>query len=446
MSKHIVRFFLFTLFISNCYAETKLELTQGIYGAAPIVISVAGSKTVALNNVSSKISNDIKDLLSLSGEFKVKVGPSTLPSLDLLASYQKEGVSYVAFTKVEEGIGSGGFDVSLLCYDLLNDQNLDFAQPKKILRYHFTEENINLFSRVLADDIYSAINGYPGVFTTNIAYVLVQKKHGMTPIYSLKVANFDGSNQRDILQSYTPIMSPSWSHDGKKIAYVSFENNSSSIYIQDIESGLRDKISDLDGVNGAPNWSHDDSSIAVVLSDNEFTKIYKINLSDKSKELLTDGASLDTEPKWSSDDKYLFFTSNRAGKPNIYSYDFSANTPTRVTFKGDYNASPDVSADNKFIVYLHRNGGLFSIATQNLESGTVRVVSRDESGESPSFAPNSKIIAFSSRYGARGVLSLVSLDGLIKWRLPVANGDIQDPAWSHLTGYRDSFIVEEYNV
>jgi len=183
-----------------------------------------------------------------------------------------------------------------------------------------------------------------------------------------------------------------------------------------------------------------------VLSDGGYTKIHLYTLADNQMEPLTSGYSIDTEPTWSAVDNRLFFTSNRGGKPQIYSHNFSDNTVERVTFKGVYNASPTVSPDGKYIVYLHKESGLFSLAAQNLEKGTINIISHEGYEESPDMAPNGRLVVFASKYGARGVLEFVSLDGALHWRLPAIHGSVQEPAWSPLLPYRTAYLVDETHI
>jgi len=427
---------------SPTYAALNLELTQGLYGSLPVIFSVGGDKTEADAQVADTISKQVRRDLSLSGEFSVTEGSSIIPTMDKLASIQKNGQVYVGFLQLAKD-PDDKYSASLVFFDLMSDKNIDFTRPKGITRYTFPVSDIERFAHVVADDFYRYMTATPGLFSTKLAYVVHKKRPGMSPIYHLEIANYDGKHAQTIVESYEPIMSPSWSHDGKWLAYVSFESKKSAVYIQELSSGIRKKISDINGVNAAPSWSLDDSQLAIVLSDAGYTKIHLFTIADSHIQPLTRGYSIDTEPTWSAKDNRLFFTSNRGGKPQIYSHNFSDNSVERVTFKGGYNASPTVSPDGKYIVYLHRDGGLFSLAAQNLEKGTMKVVSHEGYEESPDMAPNGKLVVFASRYGARGVLEFVSLDGVIHWRLPAINGSVQEPAWSPLLSHRDEFLVDE---
>jgi TolB protein len=433
-------------FINVTYAALNLELTQGIYGSMPVMFSVGGDSSYEEHAVAEKLNKAIARDLSLSGEFKVSQGDPFIPSMDKISQIQKNGITYVGFLRIKSDDG-GSYTATLLFYDLMIDNNVDFTRPKVVTRYKFNEADSKDFAHVCADDLYKYITGDDGVFNTKLAYVVHKKRPGMGSIYSLEISSYDGSDSTSILESYEPIMSPSWSNDGSKLAYVSFEGKKSSVFVQNIATGHREKISDINGVNGSPSWSKDDLTLAVVLSDAGFTKVHAVDLETKNVSPLTDGYSIDTEPEWSSDGDSLYFTSNRGGKPQIYKYNVASKIADRVTFKGDYNASPVLSPDLKYLVFMHREGGLFSLASQDLHKGTMKIISRNGSEESPDISPNGRIVVYASKYGSRGVLGFVSLDGNIHWRLPAVNGSVQEPSWSpFMHNKRESFLLDETKI
>jgi len=282
----------------------------------------------------------------------------------------------------------------------------------------------------VADLIYERLTGIRGAFSTRIAYVSVD---GGAPNqrYQLLLADSDGENLRTILESPQPIMSPSWSADGEWLAYVSFENHASAVYVQRVRTGERRMVSARAGINGAPAFSPDGRKLALTLSGTSGNPdIYVLDLATQGLTRITEDSAIDTEAAWSADGRFLFFTSDRAGGPQVYRVAAqSGEQAKRLTFGVPYAARPRVSADGSQLAMMMRDGSGYHIAVQDLNSGQLRVLTRGTQDESPSFAPNGAQIMYASRERGQGVLAAVSSDGQVSQRLKSDRGEVREPAW-----------------
>lgn len=282
-----------------------------------------------------------------------------------------------------------------------------------------------------ADMIYKELTGIDGVFRTKVAYVTA-KREGEGRLYSLIVSDQDGFNEHTIMESADPIMSPAWSPDSRQLAYVSFEGNQSSIFVQTLRTGNRFKVSSKPGINGAPSFSPDGRKLVVTLGGAEGNlDIYVLDINSRRTTRLTTHRAIDTEGTWSPDGRYIYFTSDRSGGPQIYRVRANGGTPERVTFEGSYNARPRLSPDGARLAMVHNDRGNYRIAVMNLERKDLLVLSTGRQDESPSFAPNSDILIYATRQGRDGVLETVSADGLIRQKMASrAGGDVREPVWS----------------
>ena len=433
--RHLIIHFLTTLliFVPVSYGALDLQLTKGVAVAIPIAIMPFTGPSVLAPGYET-IPQVIKNDLQNSGQFQV-IGPSNVDQTG--ASLQQIDCTYWRKQKVNAllvgAINPLGMRWYRVAFTLLNV----FDSDNRLLSESFNvnPKELRNLAHHISDLIYQKLTGVRGVFSTKIAYVLVQvSSKNAAPKYTLEVADADGFNSQPLLVSDMPIMSPRWSPNGNKIAYVSFEGHRAAIYLQDLFTGRRQRLSEAPGINGAPAFSSDGKQLALVLSKTGNPKIYILNLTDGHLREITNGWSIDTEPAWSPDGKSLLFTSNRDGTPQIYKYSFADGSISRVTYRGDYNARSSFMPDGKSIIMMHRENGLFGIALQDLTTGQVQILSESGTDESPSLAPNGKIAIYAMEYGRRGVLAQVSIDGQIKLRLPARNGNVQEPAWSPFLG------------
>jgi TolB protein len=410
------------------HAALNLELTQGVDRALPIaVVPFAGDNLET--NVSATVLADLK----FSGRFKPIATDNLSQQPHAMADvnygfWRGQGADYLV---VGSAIPMGGrYKVSFTLLDVVS------TGQHVLLQQDFTTgpEGLRRLAHHISDLVYQKITGVRGVFSTKIAYVSVKRWAKRPPEYRLEVADMDGFNPRSLLVSKAPIMSPSWSPDGKQLAYVSFENRRSGIYISDLATGTRRNITSFPGINGAPSFSPDGRQLAMVLSKEDKPKIYVKDLAVGLVRQVTDGWSIDTEPHWSIDGSAIIFTSDRGGNPQIYRQDLATRSAIRLTYNGDYNARASYTPDGNGLVMIHREEGQYYIAEQDLASGRIVLLSSTGYDQSPSIAPNGSMVIYATQAGGLPVLGISSTDGRVKIRLPARDGDVQEPAWSPFLG------------
>ncbi|HGY9626858.1 Tol-Pal system beta propeller repeat protein TolB [Pseudomonas juntendi] len=284
----------------------------------------------------------------------------------------------------------------------------------------------------IADQSFEKLTGIKGAFSTRMLYVTAERFSANNTRYTLQRSDYDGARAVTLLQSREPILSPRFAPDGKRIAYVSFEQKRPRIFVQHIDTGRREQVTNFEGLNGAPAWSPDGSRLAFVLSKDGNPDIYVMNMGSRQITRVTAGPGINTEPFWGKDGNTLYFTSDRGGKPQVYKTSIGGGGAERVTFVGNYNANPKLSADEKTLVMIHRQQGFtnFKVAAQDLERGSVKILSDTSLDESPTVAPNGTMLIYATRQQGRGVLMLVSLNGRVRLPLPTAQGEVREPSWS----------------
>ncbi|ENO79381.1 Tol-Pal system beta propeller repeat protein TolB [Thauera sp. 63] len=396
-------------------AQLSIEITGAGASRFPVIIPIFENEGQLPNSVTDVVRAD----LDRSGLFSlVDLGPLALPESAMpdLPAMRGRGADAVLTGSVIP-LGGGRYDVRFRLFDTQKQLELGaMAMPM------MASQN-RLIGHRIADFVYEKLTGQPGYFSTRIAYVI---KSG--PNFELQVADADGMNAATALRSREPIISPAWSPDGQRLAYVSFEQKKPIIYVHTLATGQRRVVANFKGSNSAPTWSPDGNQLAVVLTKDGQSQLYVLNADGSGVRRLASSSGIDTEPFWGNDSN-IYFTSDRGGSPQIYRISAGGGSAQRVTFDGSYNVTPRLSADGTLLAFITRNAGRFQVAVQDLATRQTTILTDSARDESPSFAPNGRMILYATESGGRGVLSAVSSDGRVKQRLTVQAADVREPAW-----------------
>lgn len=415
---------LLILFSTHCLAMLNLELTHGVNSTFPIAIVPFSNQPT--ENISATIKNDLHNSgrFNVLSENKMPDTPHTAASVNP-QNWRQASVDAVAVGEMTP-IDSSHYDVKFALVDVVKQQKTTLLQETF---NNIDKKDLRRLAHHISDLIYEALLGEKATFSSHIAYILTQHNSGSPTRYMLEISDADGYNPKPILASSQPIMSPAWSHSGKKIAYVSFENHEAQIYVADVSTGERHLVSGFSGINGAPTWSPNDQQLAVVLSKSGSPKIYTLDLATHALHQITEGNSIDTEPNFSPNGHIILFTSDRGGGPQLYKVDINTHKVERITYDGKYNARGSFSPDGKSIVMIHADGKGYNIAIQDQATGTLQLLTKSGNDASPTFSPNGNMVLYETRSGGKRILGLVSSDGRIKLTLPAREGEVQDPAW-----------------
>lgn len=437
MNKSVVRFARLTCALACVFAgslastlaqaQLVVEITRGQENAVPIAVVPYGweSSGAAPFDVSAVVAAD----LQRSGRFaplntKDMIDRPTTGEQIRFQDWRYLKSDFITVGKMTPD-GADRYAVQFELYNVLTGQRLAGQ------RLTSTTASLRALAHRISDIIFEQLTGIPGAFSTRIAFI---KAEGTPPQqrYKLIVSDYDGENQQVIANSTEPLMSPSWSPDGQSLAYVSFESKASAIYVQTLRSGERRKVSARAGINGAPAWSPDGKTLALTLSRKDGdVDLYTLNLASQMLTRMTFDPGIDTEPTWSLDGRKIYFNSDRSGSPQIYEIDVSEpNRATRLTFEGSYNARPRLSPDGKKLAVVFLDRGNYRIATVDIASKAVQVLSQGRQDESPSFAPNGATLIYATQDRGRGVLATVSVDGRVQQRLAASSGDVREPVWA----------------
>ncbi len=410
----------------NSWALLEIPVPEGQEGALPIAVvpfAWTGATRVPPERLAAVISADLgrSGLFAPLPEQDLPGRPSQASDVNF-ADWRRLGTSNLVIGALK-ALPGGVYSIEFRLFDVFKGTQVTGYQLRA------GESELRVRAHQISDIIYEALLGERGAFNTRIAYI-TETGRGKKRTYALNVADSDGHNAQVILQSPQPVMSPAWSPDSKKLAYVSFEGRRSRVYIQNLATGDRREVAAYPGINGAPSWSPDGTRLALTLSKDGNPEIYVLYLGTGVLQRMTNSIAIDTEAEWTPDGDSLLFTSDRGGKPQIYSISVDGGPAQRVTFDRAYNARPRVSPNGEQLAMVHGIDGSFRIALLDLKTKAMRILTDNQLDESPSFAPNGRMLLYATIDNRGAGLAAVSADGRVHQRIVATEAAVREPAWS----------------
>ena len=416
---------LMTLLIANnAYSELVIRVTEGNDKPTVIAMSPFDLNGLKMNdNIADIVASDLRrsGLFKLIPQEDMLAFPST-PTDVYFRDWRLLGAEYLVVGSMSV-LTDGRYELEFSLLSI-NSQKIQFTH-----KVRSSATKIRDLAHSVSDKIYQSITGIRGAFSTRLAYVSVIRE-GDDFTYRLKVADADGARENLMLESKQPIMSPSWSPDGKELAYVSFETGRPAIFRQNLATASRQQLTSFKGLNGAPSWSPNGENLALVLSKDGNPELYNLELASGKLTRLTRHFAIDTEPAWMPDGKHILFTSDRGGTPQIYKLKLADRSVERITFQGNYNARASIAPDGRTMAMVHRSSRVFHIAALDLKTRRLTELTETTLDESPSVAPNGAMLMYATKYKDKGILAAVSVDAGVKYNLPAKLGDVREPAWS----------------
>lgn len=431
----VIILFCLTLASSPLLAELTIEINEGYDNAIPIATVPFGYHSAGKSNAKAPLdfAQVVAADLRRSGKFKPLLKsalpslPTTIEAIDF-AEWKATDIDNMLIGSVVDQ-GNGFYQINVRFMDVLRKKQIFGKRWSKI-----PKASLRQIAHQVSDLIYKELTGIRGAFNTQIAYITLRREDGKRH-YTLEVADSDGFNAQPILKSTQPIMSPSWSPDGKKLAYVSFENDRSQVFVQSLDGSNRKNVAKFKGINGAPAWSPDGKKLALTLSKDGSADIYIMDLKTGRLKRLTRKSSIETEAAWAANGKSLFFNSDRRGQPQIFQVFLDTGDIKRVTYEGKYNGNPEVSPDGRHIAVVQGGKGKFHIGLLDLYSSEFKLLTNTFLDESPSFSPNGEMILYAMNRRNKGQLAVVAVDGNTSQTLSVKKGEVREPAWGPYIQY-----------
>ena len=402
--------------------------------------------------LSGKLADRLRQFLEFSGYFKILRGGGPGQSrggrvASMIAGFEGAAIGYWRAIGVESLTvgnlakeGGGGYRLEI--------RTADVQGGRRVLGQAYTLGHPGEAEAALkhyADQLLMAYTSRPGIFNSRIVFVGRKRADSQKQIY---LCDVDGTGVIQLTSSDALHLSPSFSPEGDRILFTSYESGNPDLYMKHLVTGKIEKIAGDKGINSGGAFSDNGKLIAFSGSIRGNTEIYLWDFTGRKRKPFLTGHGIDVNPAFSPDGRWLAFVSGRYGNPHIFKASLKwehnrtrvrVTGDVRLTYAGWYNAAPAWSPDSRKIAFagFDRDIGRFDIFLMDQDGKHMeRLTLNAGDNESPSWSPNGQLLVFSSnRIASKGVrkgpaqLFIMNRDGSSQRLLDTGLYSAETPRW-----------------
>jgi TolB protein len=403
--------------------EFKIDIYSNEVFLVPILVEPLTVREGAVSRDDIEmLETSLRNDLTYTNLFTVLLGAREGPWSNLTQDLDPQGAAEVPQAIVTASLE--GKDGRLILHGRLED----YAAKKEIFesKYEVRPGMETWACHAFCDDITRYLTGEQGVARTRIAFVGRNSEES-----DIMLVDWDGKRTSRVTELSSIVVSPTWSPEGRRIAFMSYHTGVPTLVGVDLKESNLWTLSREEGLNSAPAWSPRGDRIAFTLSKDGNAEIYTARPTGQDLRRITVNQGIDTAPCWSPTGRNIAFTSDRSGRPQVYVMDHDGANVRRITLWGAWNDSPDWSPRGDRIVYAgYTKTGFDLFVVRPDGTGLRRLTDHPGDCENPRWAPDGRHIVFSRRVGDQRRLWVLDAETLRERSLTPSKTAAYNPAWS----------------
>ncbi|MGF1611202.1 MAG: Tol-Pal system beta propeller repeat protein TolB [Kiloniellales bacterium] len=416
-------------------AQLTVDITQGFVEPLPVAVTDFYGPTEEEARTGRDISSVVAADLERSGLFRPIDRGAFIQDAASLRSGPRFGDWRLinAQALIQGGVEmqpDGRLRVEFRLWDVFAEQQMTG------LAYFTVPSNWRRVAHIIADVIYKRLTGEEGYFDTRIVYVAESGPQNRR-VKRLAIMDQDGENHRFLTDGNELVLTPRFSPTSQEITYLSYVGNVPRVYLFNLSTGQQEVLGDFPGMTFAPRFSPDGNQVVMSAASGGNSEIYTMDLRTRRVQRLTNHPAIDTSPSFSPDGSQVVFNSDRGGTQQLYVMNADGSNVHRISFNQGRYATPVWSPRGDLIAFTRISGGEFYIGIMRPDGSGERMLAKGFLVESPTWAPNGRVLAFfrqnpaDSRGQVTSKVYTIDLTGFNEREL-VTPIDASDPAWSPL--------------